>query len=132
MSGLHVPQTMATVVACVMVLAIGGVASVEATPAPAGPAAAAPVTVTDPAVPGAPAASPGPAAVPVTRTADAQLDPNRRVCRRQETLGSRLRARSVCRTAAEWDAMDARARANAKDMTDTPNAAGTGTRMGGG
>jgi hypothetical protein len=64
--------------------------------------------------------------------APGDLDPNRRVCRRQEVLGSRLRARQVCRTAAQWDAMDARARANAKDMTDTPNAAGTGARMGGG
>lgn len=60
------------------------------------------------------------------------LDPNRRVCRRQETLGSRLRARSVCRTAAEWDAMDRRARENAKDLTNRSNINSTQPKMGGG
>lgn len=60
------------------------------------------------------------------------LDPNRRVCRRQETIGSRLRARTVCRTAAEWDEMDRRARENGKDLTNRSNINSTQPKMGGG
>lgn len=60
------------------------------------------------------------------------LDPNRRVCRSQETLGSRLRKRTVCRTAAEWDQLDAQARQDGKDMTDRNNINYTDPKMGGG
>lgn len=60
------------------------------------------------------------------------LDPNRRVCRTQETLGSRLRKRSVCRTAAEWDQLDRQAREGGKDLTDRSNINSTQPKMGGG
>jgi hypothetical protein len=32
-------------------------------------------------------------------------DPNRMICEREEEIGTRLGARKICRTAAEWDAM---------------------------
>ena len=60
------------------------------------------------------------------------LDPNRRVCRTQETLGSRLRKRSVCRTAAEWDLLDRQAREDGKDLTNRSNINSTQPKMGGG
>lgn len=49
------------------------------------------------------------AAVPVTAqsapaAADGQsLDPNRKICERIEVTGSRVKARKVCKTAAEWE-----------------------------
>jgi len=32
-------------------------------------------------------------------------DPNRIICEREDEIGTRLGARKICRTAAEWDAM---------------------------
>lgn len=49
---------------------------------------------------------------------DTKADPNREVCRRVEQLGSRLRAHRICRTAAEWDVLDERARTQARRMQD--------------
>jgi hypothetical protein len=33
----------------------------------------------------------------------ANADPNRMICEKQEVLGSRLQAKRVCKTAAEWE-----------------------------
>lgn len=46
-----------------------------------------------------------PAAPAAPAEQDAQgKDPNRTVCKKIEVIGSRLQAKRVCRTAAEWDA----------------------------
>lgn len=45
--------------------------------------------------------------------ADTGKDPNRVVCRRIETIGTRLAAKRRCQTAAQWDA---EAAANRQDL----------------
>jgi hypothetical protein len=65
-------------------------------------------------------------------TADATAGDNRRVCRQRDTMGTRLRAVRVCRTQAEWRALDNAGRQRAKTMTDRPTAGTPEDRMGGG
>lgn len=45
---------------------------------------------------------PGPASAEPAGKAKKLTDPNEVVCRREEVLGSRLRAKKVCKTRAEW------------------------------
>jgi hypothetical protein len=45
-------------------------------------------------------------------------DPNRRVCRKTELTGSRLRSFRVCRTAREWNEVDEQAQKAAKSLLD--------------
>lgn len=54
--------------------------------------------------PTAPTTTPAPTAVAVTQQTGVLNDPNEVVCVREQEIGSRLRARRVCRTRAEWDA----------------------------
>lgn len=52
-------------------------------------------------------------------------DPNRVICEKQEVLGSRLSAKRVCHTAAEWDAIRQEARQNLdKAQTQRSNPSG--------
>ena len=57
-------------------------------------------------------ADPAPAEAGATSKNDAK-DPNRTVCRKIETIGSRLSSKRVCQTAAQWDAQEA---ANRQDI----------------
>ena len=43
------------------------------------------------------------AAPAVAERKKANADPNRMICEKQEVLGSRLQAKRVCKTAAEWE-----------------------------
>lgn len=45
---------------------------------------------------------PAPAPIVVVGKDGKSVDPNRIICERQETTGSRLGARKVCLTAAQW------------------------------
>lgn len=40
----------------------------------------------------------------------AQLDPNRKICKTEELIGSRLGTTRVCKTAAQWEAEREKAR----------------------
>lgn len=53
-----------------------------------------------------------PALAAVGSDKDSKKDPNRVICEKQEELGSRLSAKRVCHTAAEWDAIRQEARQN--------------------
>ena len=55
-------------------------------------------------VSGAAALAQEPAAPPATKRVGPSNDPNQMVCVNQSEIGSRLRARRVCRTRAEWAA----------------------------
>lgn len=57
-------------------------------------------------------ADPAPANAGAAAKSDAK-DPNRTVCRKIETVGSRLSSKRVCQTAAQWDAQEA---ANRQDI----------------
>lgn len=127
MSGFRISQQMG--LAIVFTLAMGAAGIVSAQPGQPSTEGGQSSQQT-----GTPAGPPGSGTSASGSTAGGQqgLDPNRRVCRSQETLGSRLRKRTVCRTAAEWDQIDSQARQDGKDMTDRSNINYTEPKMGGG
>lgn len=63
------------------------------------------------AAPAALAQAPAPAAQPATKADEGEL--NKVVCRRVESIGTRLSAKKVCRTKAQWDS---EAAANRQDL----------------
>lgn len=127
MPGFRMSQQM--FMAIVFTMAIGTVGVVSAQPVQSGTGSGQPTS--QPGVP-APPPSSGTATGLAPAGEQPGLDPNRRVCRSQETLGSRLRKRTVCRTAAEWDQLDRQSRQDGKDMTDRNNINYTDPKMGGG
>jgi hypothetical protein len=67
-------------------------------------------------------------AAPVVAKERKAVDPNRKFCREQGTTGSLL-AKQVCHTAAEWQAIDERARDNSRDF-DNKRREGTSSTQG--
>jgi hypothetical protein len=88
-------------------------AAPDVTKAPATPVSA--PTANPPSTATAPTQNAG--TQPVAGQTDAR-DPNRRVCRKTELTGSRLRAFRVCRTAQEWNEVDEQAQKAAKGLLD--------------
>ncbi len=94
-------------------IALASAAVVQSATALAEPAsgpALQPPGAVEPAAPPPPVGATGDAAPP---SAD---EPNERVCRRVEQLGSRLRTVRICRTAEEWRILDERARAQVRGL----------------
>jgi hypothetical protein len=98
-------------------LLVVGYTAVLASPDPArAPAAVVPTPTTS-----APSTTTAPTQNAGTQPGAAQpdaRDPNRRVCRKTELTGSRLRSFRVCRTAREWNEVDEQAQKAAKGLLD--------------
>jgi hypothetical protein len=84
--------------------------STSALAEPASNPAPPPLGAAEPAAPASPVVTSGEAAPP---SAD---EPNERVCRRVEQLGSRLRTTRICRSAEEWRILDERARSQVRGL----------------
>lgn len=96
-----------------ILLCLAGAAVLHATPVTAEPTSA-PAPEAAEAAGAAPA--PAPAAAPDGTATASSDEPNERVCRRIEQLGSRLRAVRVCRTAEEWRSLEERARSQVRGL----------------
>lgn len=64
---------------------------------------------------------------PVVARERKPADPNRKVCREQGTTGS-LMSKQVCHTAAEWQAIDERARDSSRDFDNKRREGTTSTQ----
>lgn len=98
--------------ACVTFACIGTAAAAIAMEPPVSPAEG-PVSSSGPdGIEPQPASgpSPGVSSPPTAADAPAPTKADAQVCRRVEQLGSRIRYHRICRTAAEWEALDDRAR----------------------
>jgi hypothetical protein len=60
------------------------------------------------------------ASIASDRQAKAKADPNKRICERIEETGTRLGARRVCMTAAEWEARRAADRTEIERAQQNP------------
>jgi hypothetical protein len=105
-----------TVLAAVGLLNLSIAAAASAQTAPAAPA---------PAAQPVPAAAPAAAAAPEVK----KNDPDKLICRMEEVTGSRLTARRVCHTAADWaaisrDAQDATLETQLRSKQSNPNSGG--------
>jgi hypothetical protein len=98
-------------------LLVVGFTSVLASPDPAKAPIATVPTPTNSAPPTTVAPTPSVGGQASVAQADAR-DPNRRVCRKTELTGSRLRSFRVCRTAREWNEVDEQAQKAAKSLLD--------------
>jgi transposase InsO family protein len=92
---------------------------------------AAPMGVAGGAAPAQPpVAAQSPAPLPASSPAPVAQEP--RICRSIETLGTRLRTRTLCRTAAQWNALDRPARSTGGQLIDTPRYQAPDPKMGDG
>ena len=67
-----------------------------------------------------PSAASMPSAVGAKKATDPRLADQTVVCKREDTTGSRLGAKTICHTRAEWAAMSADARQSVDRIQNTP------------